>query len=77
MKNKILKQFLSLSLLTLACAFAFTGCSNKGNGDAQTDASLETTDEEGNATGTADENKDSAAITDENADSATIADGEH
>ena len=25
MKNKILKQFLSLSLLTLACAFAFTG----------------------------------------------------
>lgn len=76
MKNKILKQFLSLSLLTLACAFAFTGCSNKGNGDAQTDASLETTDEEGNATGTADENKDSAAITDENADSATIADGD-
>ena len=72
MKNKILKQFLSLSLLTLACGFAFTGCSNNGNADTQTEASQETTDEEGNATGTADENKDSAAITDENADSETI-----
>ena len=76
MKNKILKQFLSLSLLTLACAFAFTGCSNKGNGDAQTDASLETTDEEEMLQEQPMKTKDSAAITDENADGATIADGD-
>ena len=44
MKNKILKQFLSLSLLTLACAFAFTGCSNKGNDNVQADVSQKTDD---------------------------------
>ena len=59
MKHKTFKRFLSLSLLTLACAFAFTGCGNKGNGDAQAEASQET----------ADVSKDSIATSDENTDS--------
>ncbi len=62
MKHKTFKRFLSLSLLTLACALPFTGCGNKGNGDAQADASLETVD----STTTSDEN---TAISDENTDS--------
>lgn len=59
MKHKTFKRFLSLSLLTLACAFAFTGCGNKGNGDAQAEASQETADVSKDSTATSDENTDS------------------
>ena len=55
MKHKTFKRFLSLSLLTLACALPFTGCGNKGNDNVATDDSQETDDS------TATENEANAA----------------
>lgn len=66
MKNRTFKRFLSLSLLVLACVLSFTGCGNKGNDNAQTDASQETDDGKEDATTMSDENANSTAISDGN-----------